>query len=214
MDTTDNLKFLIPGEDDTGATALYLEALARQFDTKAQQYREAFNDFVKPPVIVTQSQSSDTALPNILDDQHLFSDLWAYSGGSVVYSNLPAGLGFSDGDFPVPGWWLFGAYRVSSTINGAANNQPTLLALYAESPDAKPGQDTVLHRVDKALYESTTSGEHWEIFTTVYVPPGIRVYANLTAQHSMVGITRTFQAGAVGVRLYLGSGDTAQKAGF
>lgn len=213
MNLTDNLKLPFPGEDDTGATALYLETLARAVDAKLTAYRDAWDGYNKPPCIITQTTVSDQAYTSYATEQAVLSELWTYTGTPVIYSNLPAGLGYADGDFPVAGWWHFGVYKASSTISSPQDNVGTEVALVAYSTEINPGVETELVRVQRPYFDSNTSGEHFEISATVYVPAGAVVRAEFRNFHAMT-VPRVYPAGAVGFRYYLGSGDIAQKAGF
>lgn len=212
MERTPNYRFPAPQENDTGATALWMEAFARDVDNQLGRYRDAFEDFSKPPAIVTTNLSTSASIPFNTGEQYVLNELWTYSGSQVVYNNVGA-LPFSAGDFPRPGWWFWGVSKASSSLSAAADNSNWPLVLEVTSRNVAPGQDTVIGREQMVYMDSNTAGEHWQMSMSVYVPPGVVAYAGLKIVNN-TSVTRTFLAGAVGFRYYMGSGDIAQRAGF
>ncbi len=212
MELTPNYQFPAPEENDTGATALWMEAFARAVDEKANAYKQAFEDFAKPPMIVTTNLSTSASVPFNTGEQPVLNELWTYTGSQIIYSNVP-NPGFGAGDLPRPGWWAFGVCRASSTLSAAADNSNWPLILEVTSRNIAPGQDVPLARESMVYMDSNTAGEHWQMSGTVYVPPGVSADVSLKIVNN-TSVTRTFLVGAVGFRYYLGSGDIAQRAGF
>jgi len=213
MELTPNLKLPAPGENDTGATALYMERLAREFDAKLSEYQAGFVDFGKSPAIITQTSSTSTSLPFNAGEQFVCNSLWTYTGGDVIYSNVGTPSVSQVGDLPRPGWWFVGVAKASSTLSAAADNSNWPLILEVLSGNVAPGQDVSLGRVSVVYLESNTAGEHWQMSMTVYVPPGVVAEVGLKTVNN-TSVTRTFAAGAVGFRVYLGSGDIAERSGY
>lgn len=210
MDVTENLALPIPDDDDTGATALYLEALARAADDKLGAYQDELNGFLKPYYSVCQA-TGDTISPGV--EYAALPDLWSNSGGTVIDSNFPVAGSFT-GSFPRPGWWAIGALRLgSSPASGTVNNQGMNWILEAFSYDIVPGQTTTLMRETRVYLDSNTSGEFAEVHGTVYVPPGVTAWAGLKLFHQHA-VDRVISSGSVGYRYYIGSGDAAQRMGL
>lgn len=206
MDLTPNFKLPLAGADDTGATALYLEALARKIDTEFQAERVALDGVLRPLVHVGVSTGTDAISGNF--ENSVFG-LWdnLTTGPTVAYTNFPPSTTYK-GDFPLPGWWSFGAANLVHTLaSGTADQSGTCVILEANSFDVVPGRFTNLLRETRVYLESNTGGEICEISGTVYLPPGVSALADLKLYHEHA-VNRNVSAGTVYWRAYLGAGET------
>jgi len=224
MELTDFLKLPMPGPDDTGATAAYLQRLAREADARMGQYEDELNAATRPYVSVCRALNGDTISGRF--EYTVQSEIFANTGSSVVYSNFPTYddprwvmEGFSN--FPVPGWWSIGAAKITSPQpTGITNNSVFAYILEVRSTDLNPGRETTIYRTTRTYADSQTGSESGEIYGTFYLPPGARNnYVRLFMYHdarngSNVALDRSIDPGTVGWRLFLGSGDVAQRAGF
>lgn len=206
MKLTDNLQLPCPGPDDWGATALYMERLAREADQRLGVYEDEFNAFLHPPTLLNRTTSTVAISPN--GEYPGSSQLWTDSGANSIFSNVTPGFG---GHFPVPGWWHFGVADQSST--GTGDNQGLTLILEAWSTDLVPGQRTNLFRVARPYFDSNTSGEHGQVSGMFYAPAGVRVFAEL-GMYTVQAAGRTLSSGAVAWRTWRGLGDNAQEVTF
>lgn len=213
MELTDNLKLPIPGPDDQGAVALYLETLARAADAKLGAYQDELNTFIKAPVAINVAQSVEVISFDF--EYTVQSDIFSVAAGpAVVYNNFPPRSASTyTGDFCQPGWWSIGAAEIVSVLtSGTDNNKPYIYVLEVMSDLVVPGQTTKLFRDTRLYIDSSTGGDIGQITGVCYIPPDAPdAYVRLRMWHSQTA-TRQVSAGTVGWRAYLGSGDAAQKA--
>lgn len=215
MDMTPNFQLPIPGPDDYGATALYLETLARKADGQLAGQQDELNGFLKPLTHLIQAPSSDTV--SFAFEYPFQSALWANDttgSPAILFSNFPP-AGSYGGNFPAPGWWSFGVSQISSntTANSTNLSKGFAVILEAYSFNIVPGQETVLARIVRPYFETNTGGEMSQVMGTVFVPPGVEVFARVKMYHEYT-VVRTVAAGSVSWRTYLGTGDATRKVTF
>lgn len=216
MDLTEHLKIPFPEEEDTGAIALYLESLARKAEAVLGQYEDEVDGFLESYTMVNVTTSTDSVSQGFEYNIPFGNNPFVNTGASVVASTFkPEWLTASSPSLPTPGWWAFGATKISSTMSTVVNNAPYSLILEAASWDISPGVYTAFHRVERNYYESNTTSDHGDIHGIAYVPPGVAADVDLKMFHLHTGgVVRNIAAGIVAYRTFLGTGDVNGRLGL